>query len=158
MSFLKHLLSKEDKRINSYTDFWAWFQTKEKDFYKVVKKSGNFEKDFFKILSPKLSELRDGYFYLTGMLDDSTAELVLTADGKIKNFVFVEELVKAAPFISGWKFTAHKPAIDINDVNIEMSGFSFKKDNLSFHSIDNPYYPDEIEITIVTTITNSVAI
>jgi hypothetical protein len=115
----------------------------------VVKKGTNIERTFFDRLSPKLNELRDGYFYLTGMFDDDTAELILTADGEVKNFIFVEELVGAAPSIKGWKFTAHKQASDIKDVGIKMSGFKFQEDNLSFYPNDDPRYPDEINITIV---------
>jgi hypothetical protein len=51
-------------------------------------------------------------FFLTGMYNDDTVELVLTADGAVKNIVFVEELVNSAPKIEGWKFTALKPALD----------------------------------------------
>lgn len=44
------------------------------------------------------------------MLDNETAELIITADGILKNYVFVEELIDSVPKIKGWKFTAHKPA------------------------------------------------
>jgi hypothetical protein len=83
------------------------------------------------------------------MFDDNTAELVLTPDGIVKNIVFVEELVKSAPTIPNWKFTALKPAIDIENVRIEMGGYSFDSENLSFYSIENNIYPDEVDIVIV---------
>jgi hypothetical protein len=101
------------------------------------------------------------------MYDDNTAELVLTAEGRIKNIVFVEELVAAAPSINGWKFTALKPALDVHDVNIEMAGFKFNSENLSFYSAEFSEYPDEIDIIILhpnlteenqNTITNGVYI
>jgi hypothetical protein len=149
MSFLKNLLGKKDIKVNSYADFWAWFQSNKDDFYKTVKNRGNIEKDFFRKLTPKLAELREGYFFLTGMCDDNTAELVLTADGKVKNFVFVEELVSAAPPVEGWRFTAHKPSLDIANVNINMYGFEFNKDILSFFPVEHPDHPDEIEITVI---------
>jgi len=93
MSFLKSLFGKKESPINSYADFWAWFQKNEKIFFDTVrnrKESKEIEKDFFAKLSPKLRELKDGYFYLTGMYNDNTVELVLTADGNTKNIVFVE--------------------------------------------------------------------
>src|SRR6185312_2953150 len=113
MSFLKNILGKRDEPIKSKEDFWNWFQKNEKGFHKVVKENGNVEKNFFEKLSPKLNELQDGFFYLTGMYDASTVELVITADGAIRNIVFVEELVNAAPKINGWKFTALKPSVNI---------------------------------------------
>lgn len=66
------------------------------------------------------------------MYDDSTVELILTADGAIKNIVFVEELVEAAPKIPGWKFTSLKPALKIEDVCIDMGGYKFDRESLFF--------------------------
>jgi hypothetical protein len=149
MSFLKNIFSKKDGPIKSYSDFWNWFQENEKTFFVVIKSNKNIEKNFFDKLSPKLSELKDGYFYLTGMCDENTAELVLTADGYAKNIVFVEELVEHAPKINGWKFTALKPAMDIQNVAIEMAGYKFDSHNLYFYSNDHADYPDEIDISVI---------
>ncbi len=149
MSFLKNIFKTKDELIESYTDFWTWFQKNEKDFFNVVKNRKDIEKGFFNKLSLKLGQLKDGYFYLTGMYDDNTVELVLTADGSTKNIVFVEELVQAAPKIAGWKFTSLKPALDIKNISIEMGGYKFNSDNLSFYANEFPDYPDEIDVTIV---------
>lgn len=149
MSLLKNIFGKADKPIKTYSDFWSWFQANEQTFYKVIKSGKNTEKDFFNKLSPKLEELKDGFYYLSGMYDDNTVELVLTADGAVKNIVFVEELVKSAPTIPNWKFTALKPALEIEDVNIEMDGYRFDTQNLSFYSIDHSNYPDEVDLVIV---------
>lgn len=149
MSFLKNIFRKKDEPIKSYDDFWTWFQNNEKDFYDIVKSRQNIEKGFFDKLSPKLGELKEGYFYLTGMFDENTVELVLTADGNTRNIVFIEELVASAPNINGWKFTALKPALNIEDVSIEMAGLKFNSENLYFYSNDLPNYPDEIDICII---------
>jgi len=149
MSFLKSIFNKKDESIETYDDFWNWFQNNAKTFYNVVKQHKNIEKEFFDPLSSKLNQLRDGFFFLTGMFDSDTAELVLTPDGNIKNIVFVEEIVKSAPIIDGWRFTALKPACGIDNSNIEMAGYRFNKEKLSFYSNDNSEYPDEIDITIV---------
>jgi len=149
MRLLKKLFQGKDREIHSHADFWAWFQENEKDFHKVVKGNRKIEKNFFNQLSPKLNQLREGFFYLTGMIDEATVELVLTADGAIRNFVFVEELVQAAPALAGWKFTALKPAIDIKDFSIQMGGWEFRENNISFVANDHPEYPDEIDLTII---------
>ncbi|MCW4470891.1 DUF695 domain-containing protein [Flavobacterium sp. MFBS3-15] len=148
MGFLNNIFGKKEVLIRSYTDFWDWFQKNERTFFKVVKNGEDIEKAFFDKLSPKLSKLKEGYFYLTGMCDDNTVELVFTADGNTKNIVFVEELVEQAPEIKGWKFTALKPALAIENIGIEMGGYKFDSDNLSFYSNDDPDYPDEIDISI----------
>jgi len=149
MSFLKNIFSKKEAPIETYQDFWKWFQKNEKTFLKVVKDENNIEENFFNKLSDKLNEVKDGIYYLTGMYDDKTAELIITADGNLNNIVFVEEIINAAPVINNWKLIAHKPALDINDVSIRMDGFIFSAENLNFYSDDDSEYPDEIDITIV---------
>lgn len=149
MGIFGNLLGAKETPIKSNEDFWIWFQNNEKDFFKLIKNQGNIERDFFNKLSSKLNQLRDGYWFLAGMFDNNTAELVLTADGVYKNIVFVEDLVHSAPKIDNWKFTALKPALDIKDVYISMGDLKFSKENLSFYSNDNSGLPDEIDITVI---------
>jgi len=149
MSLLKKLFGSKEEPIQSNDDFWNWFQQNAESFFKVVKEQGDFEKHFFNKLSPKLRQLREGYYFLTGMADENTAELILTPDGALTNIVFVEELVASAPKIANWKFTALKPAIDVANVNIQMGNLNFNKDNLSFYYNEDPNFPDEIKITVI---------
>ncbi len=37
MSFLKSIFNKKDESIETYDDFWNWFQNNAKTFYNVVK-------------------------------------------------------------------------------------------------------------------------
>ena len=149
MSFLKNIFGAKDEPVHAYAEFWAWFQQHEKAFFQVVKNQKNIEADFFDKLAPKLEELKEGYFFLTGMLDENTVELVFTADGNTNNIVFIEELVAAAPEIAGWKFTSLKPALDIENIAIEMAGLKFNADNLFFYSNEHENYPDLIDITVI---------
>jgi len=87
MSLLKNVFNRKEEPTRSNDDFWNWFQKNEKAFYKVVKDDGDIHKNFFGKLAPKLTELKDGVFYLAGMFNENTVELVLTADGSIKNIV-----------------------------------------------------------------------
>ncbi|GAB5555600.1 MAG: hypothetical protein Sapg2KO_51910 [Saprospiraceae bacterium] len=147
MAFLKKLFGA--KPISNHQDFWNWFQKNEKRFFYIVKSGKGIERVFFRALGPKLKELRTGYYYLTGMADENTAELIFTADGDITNIVFVEELIAAAPELERWKFTAHKQASAIENVGVKMHDLSFAKGTLFFYAIDNKEYPDEIDICIV---------
>lgn len=153
MSFLKNLFNKpQDTPIESYADFWQWFQANEATFAKLVRKGSDpaiLEEHFFDPLSEKLGELKDGFYYLTGMYDDDIVELVFTPDGVVKNIVFIEELVDAAPDVKGWKFTALKPALGIEDVGIGMNDYTFNGENIFFYSNDQKDFPDEIDITVV---------
>jgi len=149
MSFLKNIFGKKETPIRTYADFWNWFESNQEAFYKVVKSRENLEKDFFDKLSPKLGELKDGFYFLTGMSGDHTTELIITPDGIVKNIVFAEELVAAAPAISNWKFTALKSATNIDNLGIRMGDYNFDSESLSFYAINHDAYPDEIDIVIV---------
>ncbi|WP_299535501.1 DUF695 domain-containing protein [Ulvibacterium sp.] len=148
MNFIKSLFDKKETPINSYSDFWNWFRENEQKFYDVIRRQGNVNKVFFDKLAPKLNELKDGFWFLAGMCSDTEAELILTADGVIKNIVFVEELVKAAPKMKNWQITALKQPSDSNQFGIEMDGYTFDESSMSFYPVEHPDMPDEIEIVI----------
>ncbi|WP_298511637.1 DUF695 domain-containing protein [uncultured Kordia sp.] len=148
MNFFKSLFNGKKEPINSYADFWEWFEKHENKFYKVLKNDGDIQSEFFHKLGPKLTELKEGFWYLAGMFDDDTAELILTADGITKNIVFTEELVAAAPKMKHWKITALKQPSNISKYSLEMNGHVFSEDTLFFYSNDHPHLPDEIDITI----------
>jgi Family of unknown function (DUF695) len=151
MQFFKNILGIKDKPIANYADFWKWFQQHERSFFKAVQStdSERIQKEFFDKIEPKLAELNDGFYYLTGMEDEKTADLVITAEGEIKNIVFVEELVAAAPRIKGWQFTPLKPTADRSGHSIGMSGYSFGEEEISFYANEDPNCPDEIDISFV---------
>lgn len=149
MSFFRKIFGRKGRAIHSVGEFWEWFSKKEYRFFKTVKTQQRIEENFLNKLSDQLEQLKDGYYFLTGMYDDDTVELIFTADGAIENIVFVEELVAAAPILSRWRFTALKPASDIENLAISMNGYSFSQDNLYFYSNDLEDYPDEIDITVV---------
>ncbi|MDO6489849.1 MULTISPECIES: DUF695 domain-containing protein [unclassified Cellulophaga] len=148
MSFLKSLFKSKEDPINSYEDFWKWFTQNQQDFYNIIKDNGNVNKDFFEKLTPKLEEVKDGFWFLAGMFDDNTAELILTADGVIKNIVFVEELVAAAPKMKNWKITALKQPSDLGQFGIKMEDYEFNNEKMNFYATEHQYMPDEIDITI----------
>lgn len=151
MGFLKKIFGgkDEDVVISSYADFWLWFKKHEKPFFKAVRDHDKVDEDFLRKLSPVLRQVSEDFYSVTGMVDDNTAELIISTDGIIKEFVFAEEFVAGAPVIKGWKFTALKPSTDIELMGIEMDGYEFNGTNISFFSNDLAEYPDEIDITLV---------
>lgn len=149
MKFLKKIFQSKKENKNYYADFWDWFQKKENVFHKVIKSRSNVELELFNKLSAKLDQLHEGFFFLAGMKDDETAELVFTADGNLKNIVFIEALVAAAPSIKGWCFTALKPPSNSPDIGIKMSDYEFDKNTISFYYHEHAEHPDAIDITFV---------
>jgi hypothetical protein len=138
------ILTNKDELL--YQNFWQWFQQNEKAFFKVVKNQGNILDDFLDKISPQLAEIKEGFYFLTGMFDDDTVELIISAEGDIKNFVFVEELIAAAPQLSGWRFTALKPA---SEMEVVMENYRFSTQNIGFFANEHENYPDLIDITIL---------
>jgi len=160
MRFLKKLFGKSEetnisKPINleeSYQTFWLWFVKNERIFFDTVKKGGvnNLKRNFFSKLEPNLNKvLNEELFFLTGMYDENTVELIFTAEGILKNFVFVEDLVEASPKLKNWKFTTHKQTERPSEFAIEMNGFKFDDNNISFYPNENAKYPDDIDLTFV---------
>lgn len=149
MKILKNLLGRKANQIRSFEDFWIWFQKNERTFFDVVRTDGDIEEKFLNQISDKISKIKEGLFFLTGMYDNDTVELVVTVDGNVKDIFFVEELIHVAPKIDGWKFTTLKPALDISEFEISMEGHIFRSDKLFFYSSEHPYFPDLIDLTIV---------
>ncbi len=125
MDFLKRLFKSPKRDSISYQDFWDWFQKSENAFFRAVKTDSHVEDIFFEPLSQKLNQIKEDFYFLVGMSDENEAELILTADGLIKNFVFIEELVAHAPTLKNWKITALKPSMPHPEMSIQMEGFNF---------------------------------
>ncbi|WP_333864445.1 DUF695 domain-containing protein [Sphingobacterium sp.] len=150
MGFLNNIFGKKENKNDSVQDFWNWFIKNEQSFFQIVKSGEQIDQNFFSKLSPKIDALRKELYFLTGMYDDETAELVVTPDGVIKNIAFVEHLIASAPSLPRWKFTALKPAIaDMEKFKITMYGFSFDIKDMFFYPIQHKYQPDEVDIVIV---------
>jgi Family of unknown function (DUF695) len=149
MKFLKKLFNfRKDTPITTYKEFWDWFQSNEKAFFRTIKNHKNVDTNCLNLVVEKLQNLNPQFYAQVGMADDNTADLVLTAEGDIKTFVFVEELAATAPKIEGWTFTTLKPASGFG-FRINMKDFLFDDKTISFFTKDNPDYPDEIDITLV---------
>lgn len=150
MGFLNSLFGSKEKSVHTNSDFWEWFCANQSGFRKLVmtKDSRVIEEKFFSRLGPKLNELREGVFFLTGMLDDSTVDLVLTADGNPKNIAFVEELVADAPELTGWQFTPLKQPMGFG-FGLAMHGLTFGDETLSFYPVNHLEEPDLVEIVFV---------
>jgi hypothetical protein len=148
MNFIKKLFGKEDVQLGN-EGFWAWFVQNESAFFQILKLRDSIlvNDRFIRKLMPKLQALNPRFYCEAGMSDDSTAELVVTAEGDIKSIVWAEELVAAAPKMASWKFTALKPAL--RSGSIHLNGHSFDNSNIHFFCEQDATYPDEIDLILV---------
>jgi hypothetical protein len=142
-------LSPKKEPIKTYADFWHWFRSEESGLADGVRNRSDIERGFFDKIIPALDELGGGYYVLAGLTDNDQVEIVFTADGNVAQFVFIEQLVAAAPALDGWLFTALKQPLSLEEFQIDMEGFSFSAQNMQFSARIDPDYPDEIAITMV---------
>jgi len=150
MNFLKKIFGpKSPATPTSNEEFWNWFSRHAAEFHTIVKKQEDVNDAFLERLIPRLQSINAQFYCLTGMLDDDTAELIVTSDGIIKLFVFVEEFIQSAPVIPGWKFTALKPPTDIKSFSLNTKGYSFTNSNIQFCYNSDEAYPDEIDISLI---------
>jgi hypothetical protein len=94
--------------MNVISQFWNWF-IKNSDAYTFLDSVDQKMKD--KLLSDFLDHLHlfcDNLYFEIGGFPDEDKELIITAEGKSEYFGEVEELIKLAPQIAGWRFIAFK--------------------------------------------------
>lgn len=139
----------EEAPVKTYDDFWKWFAKNHKAFRKIVMEGEHIEEAFFSKIGPKLDSIKSGYWFMCGRFDEDTVELIITADSFVKNIVFAEELIAAAPQLPGWRFTALKPEHEVQNCRISMDDLAFNHDVLSFYPVEDPQCPDEINIVVI---------
>ncbi len=155
MKFLNKLFGKKEEQVIkepeklTISEFWNWFSGNQKRFLKAVKSQQNIQFEFITPVFNKLNQIKKGAFLLTGMMDDTNAELIFTAEGNLLLFPYITELVDSAPKLENWQFTAFKPSMDSPDFEIIMGTKSFTTKNIFFYPEIDSDYPDEISIKLI---------
>ncbi|MCG2612924.1 DUF695 domain-containing protein [Terrimonas sp. NA20] len=150
MSLLKKLFTPaREVIISDYDSFWKWFSFHEKEFYSILQSRTNVDTRLMNRLLPALHKLNPGLFCVCGIGDDDTTELIISAEGNVKNFVFAEDLISKAPMIPGWRFTALKPAAGLDAVSTNQKGYEFSREKIGFYAKKDPVHPDEISLVFV---------
>jgi Family of unknown function (DUF695) len=149
MNFLNKLFGKkEDVQITSYQDFWNWFQQNEHIFFKSIMAQNDMATNCINPIMDKLQILNEQFYCQVGKASEHKADLVITPEGDIKNFVFTEELINTAPILPNWIFTHLKQPV-FSGVSIKMGGYVFNKETVGFYYEMDKNYPDEINITLL---------
>lgn len=126
--------------------FWKWFSENHHRYQQVEQLDGDHAHELVNEVVEELKKYDPWFKALMGKYDDTTSELIVTADGDIALFVKVEELISKAPDIPGWKFTAHKPPLGFDEISIEMFGKTFDDETMRFYPIVDDAYPDMVSI------------
>jgi hypothetical protein len=147
MSIFRKIFGKKENAENPKQAFWNWFQKNNHRFRPVIgdtNKVSEILDELIKQMNPYDPWLKA----LVGPASDTQMELVITADGDIALFSKVEELVQAAPPMEDWLITAHKPAIGIDKMKINMHGYEFGSDKMKFYPVLEAGFPDEVNIVL----------
>jgi Family of unknown function (DUF695) len=149
MNFFKKIFgTKTEINIETNQDFWDWFVKNEQIFFKSIQEKDEIVEKVLDKIIPKLQMLNEQFFCQVGKESDTLAGIDISAEGDIKTFVFVEELIKSAPKLPNWQFQALKPATP-KGFGISMHGYDFSDENIHFFAVNHKDYPDEIDITLV---------
>lgn len=148
MKLLNSLRKLTSPVVATDADFWKWFIKNEKRFYRIIKKEGTVPAPIYNKIADKLENFKESVWLLARVDGDGEPELVFTSDGIVKNIVFVEELVKEAPKLSRWKFTALKQPAPYGLYRLTLQNYIFDDTTMRFYATSHPDMPDEIDITI----------
>jgi hypothetical protein len=149
MNFFKKIFAaKTEINIKTNQDFWDWFLQNEKVFFNSIQQKDKIVEKVLDKIIPKLQMLNEQFYCQVGKESDTLMGLDVSAEGDIKTFVFVEELIESAPKLPNWQFQALKPASG-KGFNIGMHGYDFSDENICFFATNHKNYPDEIDITLV---------
>lgn len=126
--------------------FWRWFGNNQERFDQLDETNAGQAPARLNEIMEELKKYDPWLKGLIGKYDDTTSELVITADGDIALFVKVEQFVSEAPALPGWRFTAHKPPLGFDEISIEMHGKIFNEETVKFFPLTDPAYPDLVSI------------
>jgi hypothetical protein len=135
-------------KTNGAAAFWEWFAAHEYQVHGPGNQSRKIEA-FLTELIPQLKKFNPWLKALVGPCGAHRFELVITSDADIALFPKAEELIDAAPTLSGWIFTALKPALGLDKIRIEMYGCEFSDAVMQFYPVEDPKFPDKIRIVFV---------
>jgi hypothetical protein len=97
--------------MDTIIQFWKWFQDNNKAYLFLDDVDEDVKENLLNDCEEQLHKYCDQLYFEIGGEPDEDQELIITAEGEQKYFGKVEELINAAPKISGWTFVAFKPSI-----------------------------------------------
>lgn len=121
--------NKDQKR-----DFWRWLSAHRAQIHAEIKGPGAPTDHSWSIkeLGRRLQLVDGGLVHEIGMADDSTIELIISADGITEAFPAVIELVKSAPQLNGFKITAFRPRWPDDGLQLQVAGQTITDELLTY--------------------------
>jgi hypothetical protein len=147
MGLLESIFRKK-RTVYEASDFWTWFVKNIAAFKQLGKMPQEDAHQFLDIIIKELNKYNPWLKAVSGLYDEITTELIITADGDVALFTKVQELIENAPVITGWRFTAHKPPVGLSNMAIRMFEKDFNEETLHFYPIVEEEYPDEVSLVL----------
>jgi hypothetical protein len=137
-----------DKTGEAYTPemFWKWFTDNRQRFDQVIESNAADAPERLNEIVDELKKYDPWFKGLIGRYDETTSELIITADGDIALFLKVEQFIASAPELKDWRFTAHKPPLGFDGISIEMYGKKFDETTVHFYPVTDEGYPDLVSV------------
>lgn len=130
-------------------NFWDWFEANHNEynnFNEIYETNPEKSLELLDSVTKELKKFSKGLFVEVSA-DDKSKELIITAQGNKEFFADVFMLVKNAPSIDSWKFTATKPAQGL-DFNFKMADVTIDPSEILFMPLEADEYPDDVAIRL----------
>lgn len=130
--------------MNSAKYFWQWFDENKHKYSNL--EVPNREELLNEFLA-KLHDFHPELYFQIGGKKGEWLEVVITAEGDVRHFEMVEQLVMNAPQIEGWRVTAFKPPEGFN-FSVRYKDLVFDPSQLWFLPLGLKDNPDRIGIFV----------
>lgn len=128
---------------NEIAAFWAWFN----DHREVISRLESPEDPLWDEALGVLKKVDEGLWFEMSEPDGGVRDLVITAEGNEELFPLAEAVVRAAPKIAGWTFTALKPAMGF-EFTTEYEGIELDPASMWFIPLESEEDPDSVGVEI----------
>ncbi len=139
----------KDTDMNAIDTFWRWFKTNNKSFLTLNDKDIS-DKEKERRLDDMMVHLHaycDHLYFEMGGMPGEQQELIITAEGDKNYFDMVDNLIKKAPVIDNWKFTAFMQSRPL-DYTSNYEDVELKPLKMWFLPLDSKSKPDLIGLRV----------
>jgi hypothetical protein len=129
--------------------FWNWFKNNHSAYLFINQIEDKDEKErLLDNLMNSLHKYCDKLYFQIGGHPEEDQELIITAEGDVNYFGFVEELIAHAPALDNWKFIAFLQPNSNDDFYIDYEGIVLASKDMWFLPMDHEDSPSLIGLRV----------
>lgn len=139
--------------MNKYEKFWKWFSENEETYYYKIEEDMDY---LVPLLQEKLVDINENLaFEISEVLDDSTREFIISADGIYSAFNDVLELYSFRLDLLKWKIVSFRAREEVISHSVELDGLKLSYEDVSYvYEMENSKINVEIYINNYDNIDN----